>query len=127
MKDLLKQSFSSYPEFQNEAGVFDENKLTEFVNNLKALNGQSAPLRTFQINYQQWVSTENNIALGAQERAYYAMVKAGVNATLGEAEVDYNMENATRDLNYVQIPFTSIADSLVDVSKADITSLHKST
>ncbi|WP_033960053.1 peptidylprolyl isomerase [Psychroserpens jangbogonensis] len=121
MKDLLKQSFSSYPELQNAAGVFDENKLTEFVNNLKALNGQSAPLGTFQINYQQWVSTENNIALGAQERAYYAMVKAGVNATLGEAEVDYMLENATRDLNYVQIPFTSITDSLVDVSKADIT------
>ncbi|WCO01183.1 peptidylprolyl isomerase [Psychroserpens ponticola] len=121
MKDLLKQSFSSYPEFQNEAGVFDENKLTEFVNNLKTLNGQSAPLSTFQINYQQWVSTENNIALGAQERAYFAMVKAGVNATLGEAEVDYMLENATRDLNYVQVPFTSIADSLVDVSKADIT------
>ncbi|WP_435413630.1 peptidylprolyl isomerase [Psychroserpens mesophilus] len=121
MKDLLKQSFSSYPEFQNEAGVFDENKLTEFVNNLKALNGQSAPLSTFQINYQQWVSTENNIALGAQERAYNAMVKAGVNATLGEAEVDYMLENATRDLRYVQIPFTSIADSLVEVSKSDIT------
>ncbi|WP_431133909.1 SurA N-terminal domain-containing protein [Psychroserpens mesophilus] len=128
MKDLLKQSFSSYPELQNEAGVFDENKLTEFVNNLKALNGQSAPLGTFQINYQQWVTTENNIALGALERAYYAMVKAGVNATLGEAEVDYMLENATRDLNYVQIPFTSIADSLVEVSKSDITkyiSQHK--
>ena len=121
MKDLLKQSFSSYPELQNEAGIFDENKLTEFVNNLKALKGQSAPLGTFQINYQQWVTTENNIAIGAQERAYYAMVKAGVNATLGEAEVDYMLENATRDLNYVQIPFTSITDSLVDVSKADIT------
>ncbi|MFK7783360.1 SurA N-terminal domain-containing protein [Psychroserpens sp.] len=121
MKDLLKQSFSSYPELQNEEGVFDENKLTEFVNNLKALNGQSAPLGTFQINYQQWVTTENNIALGAQERAYYAMVKSGVNATLGEAEVDYMLENATRDLNYVQVPFTSIADSLVEVSKADIT------
>ena len=130
MKDLLKQSFSSYPELQNEAGIFDENKLTEFVNNLKALKGQSAPLGTFQINYQQWVTTENNIAIGAQERAYYAMVKAGVNATLGEAEVDYMLENATRDLNYVQVPFTSIADSLVDVSKADITkyiSQHKDT
>ena len=38
MKDLLKQSFSSYPEFQNEAGIFDENKLTEFVTNLKSIN-----------------------------------------------------------------------------------------
>ncbi|MEY8850162.1 SurA N-terminal domain-containing protein [Psychroserpens sp. XS_ASV72] len=120
MKALLKESFSTYPEFQNEDGVFDENKLTEFVNNLKSLNGQSAPLGTFQINYSQWLSTEENIALGAKERTYYNMVKAGVNATLGEAEVDYNLENATRDLNFVQVPFTSIADSLVEVTKSDI-------
>ncbi len=128
MKDLLKQTFSSYTEFQNEAGVFDENKLSEFVNNLKALKGQPSPLGTFQINYDQWLTTESNIAIGAQERTYYNMIKAGVNATLGEAEVEHNLENATRDLSFVQIPFTSIADSLVEVSKEDIrkyVSAHK--
>ncbi|WP_299228402.1 SurA N-terminal domain-containing protein [uncultured Psychroserpens sp.] len=125
MKDLLKQSFSGYPEFQNEDGVFDENKLSEFVSNLKALGGQSAPIAGFQMNYDQWITTEENIATSALERAYYNMIKAGVNATLGEAEVDYMLENATRDLSFVQIPYTSIADSLVNVTKGDINAYIK--
>jgi peptidyl-prolyl cis-trans isomerase D len=120
MKELLKQNFSAYPEFQNEAGLFDENKLTEFVANLKAINPERALLGNFQINYNEWVNNENSIAIGAKERAYYNMVQASVNATLKEAEVDHMLENSTRDLRYVQIPYTSIADSLVDVSKADI-------
>lgn len=120
MKDLLEQNFSAYPEFQNEAGLFDENKLTEFVANLKALNGERAVLGNFQLNYSDWVNSENSIAIGAKERAYYSMVKAGVNATLNEAEVDHLLDNSTRNLRYVQIPYTTIADSLVEVTKADI-------
>ncbi len=120
MKDLIKQNFASYTEFQNEAGLFDENKLTEFVANLKAINPERSVLGNFQLNYNDWLNSEKSIAIGAQERTYYNMVKAGVNATLNEAEVDYLLENSTRDLKYVQIPYSTINDSLVDVSKGDI-------
>ena len=120
MRDLLKQNFASYPEFQNEAGLFDENKLTEFVANLKEISPEPAVLGNFQIRYSDWVNNEANIAVSAQERAYYNMVKAGVNATLNEAEVDYALENATRDLQYAQVPYSTIPDSLVEVSKSDI-------
>jgi peptidyl-prolyl cis-trans isomerase D len=120
MKDLIKQNFSTYPEFQNEVGLFDENKLTEFVANLKAIYPERSVLGNFQLNYDDWVNSESSIAIGAQERTYYNMVKAGVNATLNEAEVDYLLENSTRDIKYVQIPYSTINDSLVDVSKSDI-------
>ncbi|WP_047550887.1 SurA N-terminal domain-containing protein [Psychroserpens sp. Hel_I_66] len=120
MKDLLEQSFSSYPEFQNEAGLFDENKLTEFVANLKAIYPEPAVLGNFQLTYDDWVNNEKSIAVGAQERAYYNMVKAGVNATLNEGEVDYFLENSTRDIRYIQIPYSTINDSLVEVTKGDI-------
>ena len=120
MRDLLKQNFSSYEDFQNEAGMFSEAKLNEFVANLKEIAPEPAVLGNFQIRYSDWVNNEENIALSAKERAYYNLVKAGVNATLNEAEVDYKLENFTRDLRYVQIPYSTIADSLVEVTKADI-------
>lgn len=120
MKDLIKQNFATYTEFQNEVGLFDENKLTEFVANLKAIYPDRSVLGNFQLNYDDWVNSENSIAVGAQERTYYNMVKAGVNATLNEAEVDYLLESSTRDVKYVQIPYSTINDSLVDVSKSDI-------
>ena len=121
MRDLLEQNFSAYPEFQNEAGLFDESKLTTFIANLKEASPQKMLLGNFQLNYDEWVNNENSIATIAKERAYYNMVKAGVNATLNEAEVDYLLENSTRDLKYVQIPYATINDSLVEVTKADIT------
>jgi peptidyl-prolyl cis-trans isomerase D len=121
MKDLIKQNFSGYTEFQNEAGLFDENKLTEFVANLKAIYPDRSVLGNFQLNYDDWVNNEKSIAVGAQERAYYNMVKAGVNGTQNEAEVDYLLENSTRDLKYVQIPYSTINDSLITVTKSDIT------
>jgi peptidyl-prolyl cis-trans isomerase D len=121
MRDLLKNSFSSFPEFLNEAGVFDENKLNEFIANLKA----TAPTPTvlggqIQINYDDWVDNEKSIAVGAQEQSYYNMIKAGITSTIGEAKVDYVLENEAVDVKFVQVPFTSISDSIVKVSKSEI-------
>ena len=100
MRELLKTNFGSYPEFQNEAGLFDENKLNEFIANLKEINPNRAPLGTFQINYDEWVNNEQSIATRGLKTDYYNMIKAGVNGTVAEAEVEYELENNTRDLSF---------------------------
>lgn len=120
MRDLLKQSLSSYEEFKNEAGVFDENKLNEFIANLKEFPNETSTLGGTPINYAAWTNFENNIAQGGKEQSYYNMVRAGVNATLADGEFDYKLENDNVDVKYVQIPFSSIPDSTIEVSKSDI-------
>lgn len=120
MRDLLKNSFASFPEFMNEAGTFDENKLNSFIANLKAISPARAPLGNFEINYAEWVANEAAIAVGAQEQMYYNLIKAGLVTTVSEAEAAYALENATVDLKYVQVPYSTIDDSTVEVSKSDI-------
>ncbi|MEZ4803632.1 MAG: peptidylprolyl isomerase [Gelidibacter sp.] len=120
MRELLKQNLSSLPDFSNEAGVFDENKLNEFIANLKAINPDRAPIGNSLINYNEWVDSEASIAISGQQQSYFNMIKAGIASTLGEAEVEYNLENETVDLKYVQIAYSTIADSLVNVSKSEI-------
>ncbi len=120
MRELLKQNLSSIPDFQNEAGLFDENKLNEFIANLKAISPDRAPIGNSMINYEEWVSSEKSIAFSGLQQSYFNMIKAGVASTLGEAQVEYNLENETVDLKYVQIPYTTVADSLVSVSKSEI-------
>jgi parvulin-like peptidyl-prolyl isomerase len=120
MRDLLKQSLSGYEEFKNEAGVFDENKLNEFIANLKEFPNEVSNLGGTPINYAAWTNFENNVAQGGKEQSYYNMVKAGVNATLADGEFDYKLENDNVDIKYVQIPFSSISDSTIEVSKSDI-------
>ncbi|EDP71412.1 peptidyl-prolyl cis-trans isomerase [Flavobacteriales bacterium ALC-1] len=128
MRDLLKTSFSSYPEFQDENGIFDVNRLNAFIANLKDLQGanpDSAPLGNFLVNYDSWTNNEQTIAANAVQQTYYNMIKAGVSTTISEAEDEYFGDAKTVDIRYVQVPYTSIADSLVEVSKNDISAYIK--
>ena len=120
MRDLIKTSFSSFPEFNNEAGIFDEAKLNEFIANLKATSPQRSPIGNTAINYEEWVNNEQSIAFSAMQQTYFNLIKAGINATLVEGEIDYEMENKLIDIKYALVPYTSIADSLVEVTKSDI-------
>ncbi|MFL1894964.1 peptidylprolyl isomerase [Aquimarina sp. 2-A2] len=108
---LVQESLANNPTFQNEAGVFDKAKLQEYVANVKATSPEA---------YQQWLDYEASVSKGAKEEAYLNMIKAGVGATLSEGELAYKMENDKVDIKYVQLPYSSIPDTEVTVSDAEI-------
>jgi len=120
IRNLLSQSLASFEEFKNDAGVFDENKLNEFIANLKAIQPETALLNGSPINFEAWTNFENNIAASGKEQMYTNMVRAGVIGTLADGELDYKLENDNVDLRYIQIPFASIPDSTITVSQSDI-------
>ena len=120
IRDLLEQSLSGFEEFKNEAGVFDENKLNEFIANLKAIAPETTLLNGSAINYEAWTNFEANIAASGKEQMYMNMVKAGVVGTLADGEMDYKLENDKVDVRFVQIPFSSIPDSTITVTQSDI-------
>ena len=45
MRQLLKQNLGTFEEFKNEAGLFDEDKLNEFIANLKAIAPETTTLK----------------------------------------------------------------------------------
>ncbi|MCX7550871.1 peptidylprolyl isomerase [Xanthomarina sp. F2636L] len=116
MRDLLRTNLATSPEFQNEAGLFDENKLNEYIANLK---------ETSVVAYKQWIDYENSIGVNAIQQDYFNMVKAGMTGTLAEGKLEHSLESETVDIKYVQIPYTSISDSTVSVSKSEISSYIK--
>lgn len=111
MRDLLKTALATSPEFLNEAGLFDENKLNEYIANLK---------ETSPAGFESWVNYEKQIANNALQQNYFNLVKAGLTGTLAEGELDHKLEGNKVDIKYVQIPYSSIPDSLVKVEKSDI-------
>jgi parvulin-like peptidyl-prolyl isomerase len=111
MKDLLRTGLANTPDFQNESGLFDENKMNEYIANLKATTPQG---------YAQWIEYENNLAENAMQQSYFNMVRAGIGATESEGELEHLMESELVDIKFIQIPFSSIEDSTVAVSKSDI-------
>ncbi|WP_298246688.1 peptidylprolyl isomerase [uncultured Christiangramia sp.] len=109
--ELVRTQMAGNPNFSNEAGMFDENRLREYVANLKETSPEA---------YAQWQQFTSNLAQTAKMNAYYNMVSAGVGATLLEGEQAYKMQNDNINMKFVQIPYSSIPDSEVEVSKSDI-------
>ena len=113
MRDLLKTSLATNQNFLNEAGIFDENKMNEYIANLKETSPEG---------FASWVNYENQVASNALNQNYFNMVKAGLTGTLAEGKLDHELEGNKVDIKYVQVAYTLIPDSIVAVSKSDITS-----
>ncbi len=111
IRQLMETQMANNPTFLNEAGQFDENRLREYVSSIRSNSPQA---------YQQWLEFENSLDGTARENLYFTMVSAGVGATLTEGELAYHNQNDNVDLEYVQIPFSSVSDDEVEVSKAEI-------
>jgi len=112
--DFLKTTgYAQNPEFQNENGVFDPNRFKNTIADWKS----NSPAQ-----YDAWLETEKTIIQLAKEQTYYNLIKAGVGATLKEGELDYKLANDKVDIKYARVPYSSIADSTISVSKSDISS-----
>lgn len=111
MRDLLRTALATSPEFLNEVGLFDENKMNEYIANLK---------ETSPTGFQSWVNYEKQLASNALNQNYFNMVKAGLTGTLAEGELEHKLEGNKVDIKYVQVAYSSISDSVVEVSKSDI-------
>lgn len=114
--NLVRSQMAGNPNFMNEAGMFDENRLREYVANLKETSPEA---------YQQWQQFTSNLANTAKLNTYYNMVSAGVGATLLEGEQAYRLQNDNINMKFVQIPYSSIPDSEVEVTKSEISAYIK--
>jgi len=103
--------YSQNPQFTNEDGIFDEFKFRQFIADLKINNPSQ---------YNIWLQDEAAIIQGAKEQTYFNLIKAGVGATLKEGELDYKLANEKLDVKYVRVPYASIPDSTITVTKSEI-------
>ncbi len=107
---LNSQPVKSNPQFLNEAGLFDEEIFKQFLADTKE-NDENL--------WAAWENYMNQIRDNTETTTYNNLVSAGLGASLKEGEIKYNTENTKLTSQYVYIPYTSIADSLISVSKAE--------
>lgn len=111
IRNVLARELGNNPNFTNEAGMFDEARLREYVATLQA---------TSPVAYQQWLDFENSLGESAREQIYFDLVRAGLNASLSEGEIAYRKSGDKVDLSFVQIPYSSVPSEEVEVSKSEI-------
>ncbi|MDB2354896.1 SurA N-terminal domain-containing protein [Flavobacteriaceae bacterium] len=120
MRSLLKNNLISFDEFLNADGLFDENKLNEFIINLKEISPETSSLQGNLINYDAWVNFENTIAQNGLESSYFNLINSGLRSTLFDGKTNYHFQNDNADIKFLYFPYTSIPDSLISVSKAEL-------
>jgi len=116
INNALRLNLATNQTFLNDAGVFDEGKLQEYIASVRASNPTA---------YQQWLDFEKSTEQGVLQNSYYTMIKGGLRSTVAEGELEYRFENDKVNFQYVQIPYSKIADEDVPVSDDEIRSYVK--
>ncbi len=109
---ISNQFIQNNQQFKNEIGLFDEDKFKLFLNDLKNSEDQSTWLA--------WNNFMTQIGNNLKNDTYNGLVNAGLGASLKEGEFKYKEDNTSFSADFVYIPFTTIADSLVTVNKNEI-------
>ena len=116
-KDQLEQIISSdeavinNPNFLNEAGFFDFGIFTDYIAQMRVQEPAA---------YENWKAQEQSIIGVAKQRIYLDLIKASGGMTEAEAKALYHFENDNINIEYVQVPFDIIPDSLVTVTDAEV-------
>lgn len=109
---LSNPSVANNQQFLNEAGLFDENKFKVYLKDLQESEDQ-----------RLWLSWQNfmkRLETDFKRQTYNDLINVGLGASLKEAEIAYREDNTLLSGDFVYIPYTSIADSLINVTKEDI-------
>lgn len=113
LQNILKNNptFNSDQQFLNEAGIFDIDKFKALIIELKTTNPEA---------YENWKNQEKIFESQSNEQIYFNLVTAGINYTQSDGKFEYTLQNSNVDIEYVQIPYSSVEDSLVSPSKSDL-------
>ncbi len=115
--DFIKNTgYAQDPSFQDENGVFNAQVFKTTIADWRETN---------PILYDNWLQIEQSIMQSAKEQIYLNLIRAGSGATLTEGQFDYQLANDKVDFEYVRVPYTSVADSTIQVSKEEIASYIK--
>jgi peptidylprolyl isomerase/peptidyl-prolyl cis-trans isomerase D len=111
--EIIRQPFvQNNPEFKNELGIFDEDKLKLFIRDLQEDEDQS--------RWEAWQEYLSNLETNLKTNTYNNLVNAGLGASLKEGRYEYEEDNTFLSADVVYIPYTSIADSVVKLDKSEI-------
>ena len=121
-KDQLEQIISSdqsivlNPLFQNEIGLFDFNKFSSYISQLKSSNPTL---------YDQWRFQELNIISLAKQKIYFDLIRSSIIYTDVESNIQYHLENDKVNIEYLRIPYDEIPDSIIQIKDSEIFSYLK--
>ncbi len=100
--------------FTNEQGVFDENAFINYLENIKAAKDENPQA------YQAWTDYQNQTRKSEGEQIFQSLINAAIQPSLEEGKWEYHKQNDKVDFNFVVVPYSSIPDSIIQITEEDI-------
>ena len=120
---LKNPSVQQVQAFRNEAGMFDPNRVRQY---LKAIEEQRATNADAATEWDRWLNFEEEIRRTESEQAYFNLIAAGLGSSSLEGKMQAQMEAEKRAMIYLYRPFTAVEDSTIAVSDSEVKSYYKS-
>jgi peptidyl-prolyl cis-trans isomerase D len=102
----IKQQFTN-----PQTGMFDKNQVIQFLKNLKTMQ---------PAQQQSWTNFEQSLAVSRTREKYDNLLSLSNYVTTIEAKKDYQAQTTKTDAKYLFVPFSSIVDSTIKVSDAQL-------
>ena len=99
-------------------GTFDRSNVIRF---LKGLETNATPEQR-----EYWLYLEKEISDERALTKYDNLIKLGLYTTNEEAQQELNEKNNIVNFNYIALPYSSVNDSLISVSQADLKNYYDS-
>lgn len=114
--------------FRNQStGKFDRDVLMKFLAEYAAMDTEIMPaeyVEYYHQLYNYWKFIESNLISSLLMQKYEALITEAQFSNPVAAEYNFNARNNHAEVKYAVVPFSSVADSLVKVSNADIKHLY---
>ncbi|OHX67342.1 SurA N-terminal domain-containing protein [Flammeovirga pacifica] len=107
----IDPAFGQY--FRDSTGQVSKENIKQYLSMLKTQGANSQ-------QYQQFVNIEQQLRTSRGRIKYENLISRTSYASDLEAKKEYEKQNDKVEIAYLNVPFYSVADSLVDVSDSDI-------
>ena len=112
---INETSIINNSQFQNEASLFDEEKLKAYIADLQEDSSESGKTR-----WASWIAYERSLKQNLERNAYLNLVKSGIGVSIQEGKQNYMLNNSNVSGKYIFLPYHKIPDSTITVSDSDI-------
>ncbi|MDR1372343.1 MAG: SurA N-terminal domain-containing protein [Dysgonamonadaceae bacterium] len=111
-----------------QTGRFDRTQYLTYVQQIESTNISDLPSEqreNFVRLQQQWEDMKENVILQKKLSKFAALLSASLAPNALDAKAAYDESSENVDFNYVLQPFSTIPDSTVEVSNAEIEQLYR--
>ena len=110
LNDQLRMTLANNPTFQDENGLYSDARLLEYM----------AAIQNNARAKQQWDTFLKGVRESLGQSTFATLVTSGMEVSMADGEQLYRFENDKIDIEYLHVPYSSIADEDVEVSESEI-------